>query len=274
MILRPLRSISKELNNKIKMHKIKALFFCIIITLLIPSNYSKKYIDIQNCQRTIVNEINNNYCIFELDKTMITEIINIRPKLSESLKKKCLGKLPSKYIFLDYSYEIINSQLYTYHRDLTSSQSYQKLKHPSYTLIIYLYDGEFLNIFPESLKKYTVGNPLTIKGKKGTAILFNADMVHAAALYKTPNRHCIQYKICHSDDVIKLNHLQKQHVIKKKTFRNNKIKLSEKYMSRLSHKFLLVHDIRFIGDLSERKNNTIITKFFKKVFKLDFFNDT
>ena len=252
----------------------KYIFFCVITYLLIPSTYSKKYIDFKNCQRTIVNDINNNnYCIFELDKTTISEIINIRPKLSESLKKQCLSKLPQKYIFLDYSYEIINSRLYTFHRDLTSSQSYQKLLHPSYTLIIYLYDGEFLNICPESLKKNTVGKPFTIKGKKGTAILFNADMGHAAAPYYTKHRHCIQYKICHSDDMIRLNHLNKQHVIKTNKI-SSKIKLSEHYISRLSHKYMLLNDIRVFGNLSERKNNNRIARIFGKIFKLDFYNDT
>ena len=256
------------------MHKIKYFFLSVIIILLIPSTYSKKYIDVKIGQRTIVNDKNNNnYCIFELDKTTISEIINTRPKLNESLKKICLSKLPQKYIFLDYSYEIINARLYTFHRDLTSCQSYQKLLYPSYTLIVYLYDGEFLNICPESLKKNTVGKPFTIKGKKGTAILFNADMVHAAAPFYTKHRHCIQYKICHSDDMIRLNHLNRQHVIKKYNI-SSKIKLSEHYISRLSHKYVLLNDIRMFGDLSERKTNNRIARNIGKILKLDFYNVT
>ena len=256
------------------MHRSQQLLCIFIILLLLPSTYNKKIISLQKCKRTIVDDMNaNNYCVFELDEKTISEIINIRPKLSESLKQKCLQKLPPNYIFLDYSYEIINSRLYTFHRDLTSSQSYQKLLHPSYTLIIYLYDGEFLNICPDSLKKMTVGKPVTIKGKKGTAILFNADMAHAAAAYYTPHRHCIQYKICHSDDIMRLNHLNKQHVIKRNDV-PKKNKLSEHYLSRLSHKYLLLNDLRFIGDLSERKNNNIISRILRKIFKLDFYNDT
>tara|TARA_A100001015_G_C14934144_1_gene689703 strand:+ start:512 stop:1300 length:789 start_codon:yes stop_codon:yes gene_type:complete len=261
----------------VKIRILKKLFFLLLfqfILILIPSTYKKKIVNLQNCPRTIVNgHIDNNYCVFELDKKTISNIINIRPKLSESFKKKCLKKLPPNYIFLDYSYEIVNSRLYTFHRDLTSSQSYQKLKHPSYTVIVYLYDGEFLNICPDSLKKWTVGKPMTIKGKKGTAILFNADMAHAAAPYYTEQRHCLQYKICHSDDIIRLNHLNKQHIIKKSN-KANKIRFSEYYLSRLSHKYLLLNDTRFIGNISERKNNSIISKFFRIIFNLDFYNDT
>jgi ectoine hydroxylase-related dioxygenase (phytanoyl-CoA dioxygenase family) len=85
----------------------------------------------------------------------------------------------------------------------------------------------------------TVGKPITIKVKKGTAILFNADMAHAAATYYTKHRHCIQYKICHYDDIMRLNHLNKQHIIKKNNI-SNKIKLSEYYLARISHKYLLL----------------------------------
>ena len=240
-----------------------------IILVLLPSTYSRKIIDVHKCQRTS----DNNYCVFELDGKTISEIITTRPKLSESLKRICIPKLPPNYVFLDYSYEIINSRLYTFHRDLTSSQSYQNLRHPSYTLIIYLYNGEFLNICPDSLKKMTVGKPVTIKGKTGTAILFNADMAHAASTYYAPRRHCIQYKLCHSDDMRRLNHLNKQHIVNKNDI-SKKIILSERYLSRLSHKYLLLNDIRFIGDLSERTNNSIIIKIIRKIFKLDFYNDT
>ena len=50
---------------------------------------------------------------------------------------KILKLLPKNYVFLNYSYVIKDSSLYTFHRDVTSSKSFNHLTYPSYTLIIY-----------------------------------------------------------------------------------------------------------------------------------------
>ena len=264
------------LSTKISYNKI--IILLIIIFILFPSIYKEQIITIQQSPNSIINNDSTNgrnrdYCIFQLHPTLVSNLLKSPATITESIKRICLNKLPTNYMFLDYSYEIINSRLYTYHRDLTSSQSFQNLKYPSYTLIIYLYDGKFLNICPNSLQKFTVGKPFTIKGNKGTAVLFNSDMVHAANSYYTPYRHCIQYKICHSEDKKKLNHLMNQHIIKKQS-KVSKISYLESYLSRLSHKYLLVNDLKIIGKLSERNNNNLISRICKTVFGLDFYNDT
>lgn len=244
------------------------VFIVLIVYLITPSTYKKRKQNKISC-----NSLKkNNYCVFQLNEQECAKIENNK-KVTASLSDIVLKKLPKDYVFMDYSYEIINSILYTFHRDLTSSQYFQKLQHISYTLIVYLYDGDFLNICPNSLKKFTVGSPITIHGKRGTAILFNSDLVHAAAISKFNFRHCIQYKICHKKDIQKLQHLNNQHIVKKQN-KLNKSNYIDKYFSRLSHKYVLFHDIYFIGKLSERKSNTTIAYLAKKIFNLDFYNNT
>ena len=70
----------------------------------------------------------------------------------QKIFNKILKKLPNNYQFLDYEYKIINSTLYTFHRDVTSSQYYQKLLHPSYTVIIYFTEtnNKLIDICPNS----------------------------------------------------------------------------------------------------------------------------
>ena len=243
------------------------LFVITFIYLITPSIYKKQS---QNISCHSLKK--NNYCVYQINEQKCKELEKNK-KVTLHLSNVTLNRLPKDYVFLDYSYEIINSMLYTYHRDLTSSQHFQKLKNPSYTLIVYLYDGDFLNICPKSLKKFTVGNPITINGKRGTAILFNSDLVHAAAISNLNFRHCIQYKLCHKEDIQKLKHLNNQHIVKKQ----NKLKkptYKDKYFSRLSHKYVLLHDIYFIGKLSEKKSNKFVTYLAKKIFNLDFYNKT
>ena len=244
------------------------LFVFTFIYLVTPSTYKK-----HTQQNISCNPLKkSNYCVYQINEEKCKEIEKNK-KVTAYLSNATLSKLPKDYVFLDYSYEIINSILYTYHRDLTSSQYFQKLKHVSYTLIVYLYDGDFLNICPESLKKFTVGDPITINGKRGTAILFNSDLVHAAAISNLNFRHCIQYKLCHKEDIHKLKHLNNQHIVKKQD-KLKKATYIDKYFARLSHKYVLFHDIYFIGKLSERKSNKYVTFLAKKLFNLDFYNNT
>ena len=126
------------------------------------------------------------------------------------LKKNVLQELAEGYVFIDYSYEIKNNSLYTFHRDVTSSQYVYNTDFPVYTCIVYKYDGELLSLCPNSHRTYpfVCSRIINYSGKSGTCFLFNCDVLHAGM----PNLYCkdksiIQYKICHKDDLKKLSHL-------------------------------------------------------------------
>lgn len=135
----------------------------------------------------------------------------------EFVKKEVMVKLPKDYIFLDYIYYIKGCSLSTFHRDVTSSQSTFNTKYPTYTAVLYEYDGDFVSICPNSHKTYpfTFSQPLSISGKKNTLVLFNCEMLHAGMINKIGvDRKVIQFKIVHKDDYDKLAHLNKVHVDK------------------------------------------------------------
>jgi len=145
---------------------------------------------------------NDGFCILEKTDSL------------DNMKKKVLKKLPNDYIFIDYSYEIKNNSLFTFHRDVTSSQYVYNTEYPVYTCIVYKYDGELLSICPNSHRTYpfVCSRIVNYSGKSGTCFLFNCEVLHAGM----PNLYCkdksiIQYKICHKDDLSKLHHLSGTH---------------------------------------------------------------
>jgi hypothetical protein len=129
-----------------------------------------------------------------------------------------LSHLPKGYNFIDYIYEIKGCSISTFHRDITSSQFIFETKYPVYTYIIYHNTGRLLSIAPDSHKTtpFLWNRIVTIKGTGITGVLFNCDLIHAGAINDFGDkRHAIQYKICHKDDLQKLNHLIGINKIKK-----------------------------------------------------------
>lgn len=127
-------------------------------------------------------------------------------------KRDILKNLPKGYVFLDYKYEIKGCTLSTYHRDVTSSQYIFNSKYPIYTYICYFNSGKVLSLCPQSHKQvpflFTPPKIINIQSNR-PSVLFNCDIVHAGYLNKKPNenRHAIQYKIIHKDDLVLMKHL-------------------------------------------------------------------
>ena len=125
-------------------------------------------------------------------------------------KQEVLKKLPEGYIFINYIYEIKGCSISTFHRDITSSQYIFDTSYPVYTYIIYHNTGRLLSISPNSHKTtpFLWNRALTIKGVGNIGILFDCDLIHSGAINEFgDSRFGIQYKICHRDDLYKLNHL-------------------------------------------------------------------
>lgn len=129
-----------------------------------------------------------------------------------------LQYLPPDYIVLDYIYVLEGPPLFTYHRDVTSSKTVFKTRNPTYTMIQYFYNGDFLSVSPGSHKAWAYNFPITLSGKSGTRILFDCDLVHGGVdAPEDEERIAAQYKIIHKDDATVLKHLEKVNVSKRGT---------------------------------------------------------
>jgi len=171
-----------------------------------------------------------------------------------------LNKLPKGYEFIDYSYIIKHTSLFTFHRDVTSSQFIYNTKYPIYTSIIYKYGGDLLSLCPGSHYTYPFVNShiMNFNGKEGTAFLFNSDTLHSGCHNNCERPEIVQYKICHKDDLYLLEHLIGKHVEKEDSC---SISLYNYFLRKLSYYFEMPINVFFYPFMINRKNeNTIIGK--------------
>ena len=147
-------------------------------------------------------------------------------KNNKDIGKKINSILGDDYTMIDYTYMIENSAIHTFHRDYTSCQNYNNLEYPSYTMILYLDDSDTgLQVIPQSHNDnqwiYFTDKSKKLYFKSGTAILFNANLLHSGSIVSGKvKRHCIQFKVIHKDDIQKMPWLQDFHVLINKP--NNK----------------------------------------------------
>lgn len=173
------------------------------------------------------------------------------------------------YELIDYMYVIENSSIHTYHRDYTSSKNYNNLRYPSYTMILYLDDNNSgLHVIPKSHLDnsmiYLFDYSLKLNVKKGSVIIFDANLLHCGDLYNNKKRKCIQFKIIHKDDISKVPHLQNFHVLINN--QNNKIKFLKKIEMNFTRHFPIITDLfNSIIKNSFGEKKTFIQKMFSKL---------
>jgi hypothetical protein len=188
------------------------------------------------------------------------------------LQEDVLSKLPNGYVFMDYIYKINDGALSTFHRDVTSSKTIYKTTHPVYTLILYKYDGDLLSVCPNSNNTYpfVTSRIVNVEGKSGTCFLFDCDLLHAGCTNYCKERHVIQYKLCHQDDIHTLSHLQ--------GIRNEKndicsLSLYNSTMRKLSYYFQLpINSILYPLMIKREDKNTIIGKI-QSVIPITYYNN-
>lgn len=112
----------------------------------------------------------------------------------------------SEYEYQDYLLMIRKSQIHTCHRDY-NGDLYHRLKHPSYTFIIYLHGmNSCLDIVEQSHTRFrylpfSTDPSKHVKCQVGDVLLFNSNLIHAGSLInKHQNNPRIQMKWCHKDD--------------------------------------------------------------------------
>lgn len=190
-----------------------------------------------------------------------------------AVEHEFLSKLPTGYKFLDYYYYIKGCSLSTHHRDVTSGQHYFNTIHPTYTAIIYEYDGDFLSITPNSHKQFPIiwSRSTNITGEKNTCVLFNADMLHCGMINKVgKNRKVIQFKIVHEDDLEKLRELNNIRVEK-----DGKCELSR--TNELGLRFISYHFAWFINSvltpLLQKHKEDGIGRILQSIVPISFYNN-
>jgi hypothetical protein len=191
---------------------------------------------------------------------------------NHEIKAKTLTFLPEGYVFLDYVYAIKDTTLSTFHRDVTSSQHIYHTIHPVYTLIMYQYDGCFLSLCPGSHRSYPfVHTPIvTVYGIAGTCFLFDCDVLHAGCSSKCSPRSIIQYKVCHRDDLLTLQHLQGIFIEKKDECKNT---LYYQCIRKLSYLFEFPINYIFYPLLIKKEDNGIVG-LLQDTIPIQFYNNT
>jgi hypothetical protein len=189
-----------------------------------------------------------------------------------NLKNDILNKVPPDYIFLDYIYKIKNTALSTFHRDVTSSQTINNTKYPTYTCILYKYSGELLSVCPSSNKTYPFvsSNIVNISGEKGTVFLFDSNLLHSGMQNMCRDREVIQWKLCHKDDLLVLKHLQGVRVEKSD---DCEITYYNYCLRKLSYYFELPVNTIFYPLMIKRENNNSILGKIQSYIPLSYYNN-
>jgi hypothetical protein len=243
----------------------KIIFIILLIIILYVLYYS-------------INETKNKPPSIEKDdyyyyKTRLN-LDNLSPNQKKNLiQNEVLNFLPEGYVFLDYIYYIKGCSLSTFHRDVTSGQKYFNTKHPTYTVIIYEYDGDYLLLCPKSHEQYpfTWNRPIEISGQKYTVVIFNSDMLHCGSINRIGReRKVIQFKVCHREDIEKLKEINSINVDK---YSDENIDINVEYFLR----FLSFHFSWFINTFSsqllQKKKEAGFANAIQNIIPISFYNN-
>ena len=231
----------------------KYIYIVILILYVIYYFFeeTENYITSMN-SRTLEKD---GFCV--LYNKLYTDTIN---EPCNKLQEDVLSRLPDGYVFMDYIYKINDGALSTFHRDVTSSKTIYETDYPVYTLILYKYNGELLSVCPNSntTNPFVLSRIVNVEGKSGTCFLFDCDLLHAGCTNYCKERHVIQYKICHQQDIHKLTHLQG---IRKEKKDICSLSLYKSTLRKLSYYFQLpINSILYPLMIKRENKNTIIGK--------------
>lgn len=197
------------------------LFFVLIS--LIKRYFSNKFVDTKTCNMNddgfilIDNILSHTQIKTFLEMAKLGEHKKIKNEIMNSnyINKRIHDILGNDYIFMDYIWMIMKSNVHTCHRDNNGLFFNETQKYDSYTILFYLEDMDScLDVLPKSHKNmYEHSINLTdetkhIKCNPGSAILFNANLIHTGSFNKKPDNARIQMKISHKNDIKSLNYYQ------------------------------------------------------------------
>lgn len=224
--------------------------FIIVITLLIIISLTYNYF-----RKKVVDNPNNTDIIYDgfikkdniLNEKDIIIINNLWDNNDFNSLKKIIHNninlnnmiseiLGNDYILMDYIWYIEKGNVHTCHRD-NNGDMFNKGTRRSYTLLLYIDDlNNCLEVVPQSNNSASniFISPLTqtIKCSNGSAILFDANLIHAGSLESNKQNRRIQLKISHKYDIKKLDYYNNYNKYLSKE-NNNSItsKYIQKYMT-------------------------------------------
>ena len=162
-----------------------------------------------------------------------TYIMN-HQKLLDKLNQQCNL---NGYEFNDYIFAILGSQISTCHRDFNGTMFHDKIKHPTYTMVVYLHQMKgCMDVVPEShvreyKNNYFVDNSKHVRCEIGDVLLFNSNLIHTGSIINDDvSNPRIQMKLCHKDDRKHLGFLEDYtRVLDDKPPMNMSTKISKHY---------------------------------------------
>lgn len=204
------------------------ILILIILFVVLVSIMSRYFVTeyVENAEN--VNILNDGFLVMDnmLTPKQITkfselakngEYIKIKEEIMNSpyINERISQTLGPDYKFMDYVWMIMKSNVHTCHRDNNGMFFNPSQKHHSYTILFYLEDMEScLDVVPKSHKnQYEHAINWTdvtqkLKCNPGSAVLFNANLVHTGSFNKKPDNMRIQMKITHKDDFDSIKYYQ------------------------------------------------------------------
>lgn len=186
-----------------------------------------------------------------------TYIIN-HQKLLERIYKQCNLK---GYEFNDYIFAILGSQISTCHRDFNGTMFHDQLKHPTYTMVVYLHQMRAcMDVVPESHVReynnnYLIDNTKHVTCEIGDVLLFNSNLIHTGSIINDDvSNPRIQMKLCHKDDRKHLEFLEDYtRVLNDKLHMNRSMQFAKHYTCQVPFNYV--------------KNDNGVSNWYERAFK-------
>ena len=156
--------------------------------------------------KRILYFIKNGY-YDDLKRYLMTE------RFQNKLKLCLLNRYENQDAFLyeicDYIYLLNGSSVNSLHRDYTSSKMFNNLKHPAFSVIIYITESS-LDVIPSSHENdksiyFCYKSFKTLEFERGDVIIFDSDVFHKGS---NDGKIAIQMKMIHRKDIDRLPNLQ------------------------------------------------------------------
>jgi hypothetical protein len=177
----------------------------------------------------------------------------------------------NEYEYQDYIFAIKQASVYTCHRDNNRKPSNKGQQKDSFTILFFLKPMErSLDVIPGSHKTdhmfYFTDPTRSIQVPAGSALLFNANLIHAGSFNITDNNTRIQMKLTHHDDRKIIDFYEKYNKIAKKP--NTVPQTLQKIHKHLSCQFPMASDLtQQINIQTSRQGSSIpwIQKLYSKI---------
>jgi hypothetical protein len=229
-----------------KLMSYKFIFFIVLISILtisiVYNNFRKKIVDNPNEADIIYDGFIKRDNILSYDDIVTVNKLWDSSDFNE-LKKIIHGNsnlntmisevLGNDYILMDYIWYIEKGNVHTCHRD-NNGDMFNKGTRRSYTMLLYVdYLNNCLEVVPQSNNSSSniFISPMTqtIKCTNGSAILFDANLIHAGSLESNKQNRRIQLKVTHKYDIKKLDYYNNYNKYLNKENNNS---LTSKYLQK------------------------------------------